>query len=95
MYAERPSRGPALRIFIGERDDVVSPPGCQSLVENANQIRPRDLAIQVYRGATHLFDGPPGGTATTSGRHAYVLDPEGALDSREELLAFFHRTLGG
>lgn len=82
-----------LLIFVGERDDVVSPSGCQSFIDNANQIRHRDLAIEVYAGATHMFDGPPAGAATASGRHVYKLDPEAARDSREKLLAFFNRTL--
>jgi dienelactone hydrolase len=82
-----------LRIFVGERDDVVSPAGCQSFIDNANQIRHRDLAIHVYPGATHLFDGPPGGKTTTSGRHTYAPDPEAARDSHEKLLAFFNQTL--
>jgi dienelactone hydrolase len=82
-----------LLIFVGERDDVVSPSGCRSLVDNANQIRRRDVAVQVYPGATHLFDGPPGGTATTSGRHTYAPGPDAARDSRERLLAFLGRTL--
>ncbi|HET6438821.1 MAG TPA: dienelactone hydrolase family protein [Anaeromyxobacter sp.] len=90
----RASNTPLL-IFIGDRDDVVSASGCRSLIENAIQIRRRDLSIEVYPGATHLFDGPPGGEkSVTIGRHSFAFDEAAAQDSRERLLAFLKRTLG-
>jgi dienelactone hydrolase len=83
-----------LLIFIGERDEVASVPACRSLVENANQIRRRDISLEVYPGASHRFDGPPGGEkSVTVGKHTFVLDPAAAQDSRAKLLAFLGRTM--
>jgi dienelactone hydrolase len=82
-----------LLIFIGDRDDVASAPGCRSLVDNANQIRRRDISLEVYPSAGHRFDGPPGGEkSVTVGRHTFVLDAAAAEDSRARLLAFLGRT---
>jgi len=68
------------------------PPAVSPFVENANQIRRRDLSIKVYAGAAHLFDGTPGGKSITLGRHTFTPDLAAARDSRERLLAFFDRT---
>jgi dienelactone hydrolase len=90
-----------LLILIGDKDDWTPATPCRTLVETAQQAG-QPVAIKVYPGAHHSFDGPnpvryvatrinpnaPGGRGATTGGDATAW-----ADSIREVVAFFDRHL--
>jgi dienelactone hydrolase len=86
------SAGIPLLILAGEGDDWCPAAQCQRFVAHAASLG-HDASIKTYPGATHAFDSVDGGKSIEFLGHRLTPDPTAARDSREQLLAFFNRTL--
>lgn len=71
-----------VRLFVGGRDEEVSPSVCQKFVA-ASKAQGGDIAITVLEGATHDFDDPTRGHADAAANSAAT------VETRKQAVAFF------
>lgn len=77
-----------VRVFIGSRDDEVSPGACEKLVA-ASKAQGGDIAISVFEGASHDFDDP-----ARSGHSEAAANAAATSETRKQVVALFAATLG-
>lgn len=77
-----------VRVFIGSRDDEVSPATCEKLVA-ASKAQGGDIAISIFDGATHDFDDPARSTHAEAPANAAA-----TAETRKQAVALFAAALG-